>query len=499
MGLKSLLISPFAKKIVANLRRQSDRAIDDQWLTLNMLVSKAKNTKFGRDHHFDKIQGYVDFKKNVPIRDYESFAPYIDLIKEAKPDILWPGIPLFFAKTSGTTSGTKYIPLSKESTPHHVDSARNSLFTYMVESGNHRFFDGKMLYLSGSPILQKTAGINTGRLSGIVNHQIPGWVKGNKLPSHEVNCIDAWEDKVSAIVRECAQLDVRVIGGIPPWVQMFYEELLAYTGKKQVIEVFPNLSLFVYGGVNFEPYRSQLENLVGKSIDSIETFPASEGFFAFQDKHPSEGLLLNTNAGMFFEFIPLTEIHSENPPRLSLAEVETGINYALIVTSNAGLWAYNIGDTVEFTSLRPPRLKVTGRIKHFISAFGEHVIGKEVDEAMMQTSSTLGFQVIEFTVAPQVNPAEGLPYHEWFIELTGFDGDIKLIEEKLDVAMQEQNIYYRDLIEGKILRPVKVTLLKPHAFRDYMQSIGKLGGQNKVPRLSNDRILADALQPYHRQ
>ena len=353
-----------------------------------------------------------------------------------------------------------------------------------------------MLYLSGSPELQKTGGINTGRLSGIVNHQIPAWAKGNKLPNHSTNCIEAWEDKVRTIVRESAHLDVRLVGGIPPWVQMYYEELLAHSGKSVVKEVFPNLSLFVYGGVNYEPYRAKLESLVGASIDSVETFPASEGFFAFQDKYPSEGLLLNTDAGMFFEFVPLDQIHSDQPDRLSLKEVSVGVDYALIVSSNAGLWAYNIGDTIEFMNLDPPRLKVTGRVKHFISAFGEHVIGKEVEHAMMEVSSSLGFQVVEFTVAPQVNSGEGLPYHEWFVELTGYLGDTSIIEQKLDEAMQKQNIYYRDLIEGKILRPAKVSLLKPHAFRDYMQSIGKLGGQNKVPRLSNDRKLANELEKF---
>lgn len=496
MGLKSFLIYPFARKIVADLRRDAANAITLQKQTLELLIQKATHTKFGIDHGFKQIKTYADFKENVPIRDYEDFKPYIDQLKMGSPDILWPGKPLFFAKTSGTTSGTKYIPLSKESTPYHVNTARNGLFSYMVETGNRSFLDGKMLYLSGSPVLQKTADIHTGRLSGIVNHQIPNWAKSNKLPSHEINCIDAWEEKVKAIVRECAHMDVRLVGGIPPWVQMFYEELLDYTGKSRVIDVFPNLSLFVYGGVNFEPYRSQLEQLVGRTTDSIETFPASEGFFAFQDKHPAEGLLLNTNAGMFFEFIPLNQIHNDHPERLSLENVETGTNYALVVSSNAGLWAYNIGDTVEFVNLDPPRLKVTGRIKHFISAFGEHVIGKEVENAMLEASNSLGFQVVEFTVAPQVNPRDGLPYHEWFVEMTGYSGDPAEIELKLDQAMQRQNIYYRDLIEGKILRPVKLSRLKPHAFRDYMHSIGKLGGQNKVPRLANDRKLADALTPY---
>jgi hypothetical protein len=407
--------------------------------------------------------------------------------------VLWPGNPSYLAKTSGTTSGAKYIPLTKESVPHHVNTARNSLFFHFIETGRGQYFDGKMIYLSGSPEMDLLGDIKTGRLSGIVNHQIPNWVKGNKLPTHQINCIAAWEEKVDAIADEALGKDVRLIGGIPPWVQMFYEVVLAKSGKSTIKEVFPNLDLFVYGGVNYEPYRSKLEELVGGRIDSVETFPASEGFFAFQDKHPHAGLLLNVDAGMFFEFVPTQELSSDQPKRLTLQDVELGTNYALIVTSNAGLWSYNIGDTVEFVSLEPYRLKVTGRIKHFISAFGEHVIGKEVEEALLEAIRTTGANIIEFTVAPQVNPTSGLPYHEWLIEFAKPPQNPDLFADVLDQHMQRQNIYYRDLIEGKILRPVKVTSLPAGTFRKYMESIGKLGGQNKVPRLGNDRKLADAL------
>jgi hypothetical protein len=496
MAWKSLLILPFAKKIARDVNRWSEHAIEHQHNILRELIENARNTRFGKDHSFNKITCYEDFKKQVPIRDYEGMTNYIDLVKKGGLDVLWPGVPEYFAKTSGTTSGTKYIPMSRESTPYHVNSARNSIFTYVAQTGNRTFFDGKMLYLSGSPQLEDTHGIKTGRLSGIVNHQIPKWAKGNKLPSEEINSIEVWEEKLKAIVLESAHTDVRLIGGIPPWVQMYYEELLAYTGKKTVKEVFPNISLFVYGGVNYEPYRAKLEQLVGGRIDSIETFPASEGFFAFQDKQGQSGLLLNVNAGMFFEFVPADQIYSEQPTRMSLDQVEIGVSYALIISSNAGLWAYNIGDTVEFVNLEPPRLIVTGRIKHFISAFGEHVIGKEVELAMMEASKRLNLQIVEFTVAPQVTPDQGLPYHEWFVELADFSGRAEDIATIVDEALQAQNIYYQDLITGKILRPAKVTLLQRNAFRAYMDSIGKLGGQNKVPRLSNDRIIAGNLAKY---
>lgn len=497
MGLKSNLIYPFARKITRKQRKFARDAREYQRQTFLSLIRQAKTTKFGSEHRFGNIRNHTDFIRAVPVRDYESLRSYVDLVKSGENDVLWPGRPTYFAKTSGTTSGVKYIPLTKESTPHHVNTARNSLFNYLVESNNRSFFDGKMLYLSGSPVLQDTNGIHTGRLSGIVNHQIPGWIKGNKLPSTDVNVIKDWEVKVGAMVHESAHKDVRLIGGIPPWVQMYYEALLDYTGKSTVREVFPNLSVFVYGGVSYEPYRAKLEAMVGGTIDGIETFPASEGFFAYQDRFPSEGLLLNVNAGMFFEFIPVHEIHNDAPSRLTLDQVQTGTSYALVVSSNAGMWAYNIGDIVEFVSLEPPRLIVSGRIKHFISAFGEHVIAKEVEQAIKEASEKLALELIEFTVAPQVNPPVGLPYHEWFLEVENpVEINISNLEQTLDESLQTQNIYYNDLISGGVLRSAKVTLLRPHSFRAYMESIGKLGGQNKVPRLSNDRKIADFLSRY---
>ncbi len=495
MGLKSMLIKPFAKKIIRDVRKWSSTPLICQQQILEHLIKQGAKTKFGKDHGFDQIRSYADFQKQVPIRNYEDLRSYIDDIRAGQKDILWPGMPNFFAKTSGTTSGVKYIPMTKESTPFHVNTARNGLFNHFIETGNGSYFDGKMIYLSGSPVLQKVNGINTGRLSGIVNHQIPSWAQGNKLPSHEVNCIEDWEEKVEAIVRESAHEDVRLVGGIPPWVQMYYESLLRFTGKSTVKEVFPNLSLFVYGGVNFEPYRSKLEELVGGRIDSLETFPASEGFFAYQDKYPHEGLLLNVNAGMYFEFIPVSEYGKPEAQRLNLSQVEKGVNYALIINSNAGLWGYDIGDTVEFVSLEPYRCIVSGRIKHFISAFGEHVIGKEVEEAMLKAINTLDLKIVEFTVAPQVNPEDGsLPYHEWLIEFASPPDDLSRVQQVIDESIQEQNIYYLDLIQGNILQPAKITSLPPQAFRKYMESQGKLGGQNKVPRLSNDRKIADFLR-----
>ena len=508
MGFRSAIIHPFANSIARSIDRWSADAAARQEKVFQNLISRAVNTAFGRDHDFSNIRTYDDFKKAVPIRDYEDLKGYVERIKNGERDVLWSGKPAYFAKTSGTTSGVKYIPMSKESTPLHFGTARNASFNYFSRTGNGRWLDGKMIFLSGSPELEETGGIPTGRLSGISNHLVPGWLRTNQMPSWSTNCIDDWEEKLERIVDETIHADMRLISGIPPWVQMYYERLLERSGKNTVKEIFPNFSLFMYGGVNFEPYRAKLEALVGGPVDSVETYPASEGFIAFQDvfsdratsSHPitNPGLLLNADAGMFFEFVPADEIFNENPTRLWLRDVEIGVNYALILNTNAGLWGYNIGDTVQFVSKNPYRIVVSGRVKHFISAFGEHVIGKEVEEALLPVANASGIRIVEFTVAPQVNPPEGgLPYHEWFIEFDNAPADLASFAADVDIRMRTQNIYYDDLITGNILRPLKIRSLRRDAFREYMKRQGKLGGQNKVPRLANDRKIADELEGWN--
>ncbi len=471
-------------------------AIKDQHTIRNNITTKARETAFGRDHSFQEIRSYSDFKHHVPINDYEGSRKYFDRVRDGEKDILWPGQPKYFAKTSGTTSGVKYIPITPDSLPNHFNTARNALFHYGIKTGNLRFLDGKVIFLSGSPELEKTNGILTGRLSGIVNYEVPGWLKKNQVPSWDTNCVEDWEKKVDLIVNETKSIDLRLISGIPPWVQMYFERLLAATGKETILDVFPHYSVFVYGGVNFEPYRNQLEALTGQRIDSVETYPASEGFIAFQDAYPHEGMLLNTNSGIFFEFIPVSEFGLSNATRLAIDDVQTGVEYVLILNSNAGMWGYNLGDTVRFVSAHPYRLIVTGRIKHFISAFGEHVIGKEVEEALQRTVNQYPAKIVEFTVAPQINPEKGLPYHEWFIEFGREPEDIKAFSEELDRQMVIQNSYYEDLITGNILRPLEISPLQKNAFREHMKTKGKLGGQNKVPRLANDREIATSLERF---
>ncbi len=495
MNLKSLLAKPFANYIYNKTKKGTLTALQDQEDILKSLLKTGKTTVFGKDHGLEGVSDHASFVQAVPLRDYEQLKPYINQVKEGKQNVLWKGRPIYFAKTSGTTSGVKYIPITKDSIPNHINTARNALLCYIGETGKSAFTQGKMIFLSGSPELERIADIPTGRLSGIVNHHIPGYLRANQLPSYTTNCIEDWETKLDAIVGETVSKDMTLISGIPPWMQMYFDRLNEKTGKK-VGELFPNFSLMVQGGVNFEPYKARLFESIGRKIDTVELFPASEGFFAFQDSQEAEGLLLNTNSGIFFEFIPAGEIFSDHPTRLSLKDVKLGENYALIINSNAGLWGYNLGDTVKFVSLEPYRLVVSGRIKHFISAFGEHVIGEEVEYALQKAATETGAKVTEFTVAPMIQQGEGKSYHEWFIEFEQEPGDWSGFVEKIDNYLRQKNVYYDDLIGGNILQRLKVTRLRKNGFIDYMRSIGKLGGQNKVPRLSNDRQLAEGLTPF---
>lgn len=492
MTIKATAARLFAKFIQHKNQRWITRPVESQQEVFSKLIATAQHTQFGRDHAFAEIKTHQDFIARIPIRDYEALKPYVDRVVAGESDILWPGKPLYFAKTSGTTSGAKYIPLTKESMPFHIEAARNAILNYVHETGKADFVNGKMIFLQGSPILEQKNGIQLGRLSGIVAHFVPKYLQKNRLPSWATNCIEDWETKVDAIVQETVDQNMTVISGIPSWVQMYFEKIQQNSGKL-VGELFSNFNLFIYGGVNFEPYRAKFENLIGRKVDTIELFPASEGFFAYQNKQGDPGMLLLLNAGIFYEFIPADEFYSPHPTRLTIGQVELGVNYVLIISTNAGLWGYNIGDTVQFTSLKPYKLIVSGRIKHFISAFGEHVIGKEVEQALAQAVIQYNVRVSEFTVAPQINPTNGLPYHEWFIEFEQEPDDLEAFAQVIDQQLRIQNSYYNDLIEGKVLRSLLISRVAQNGFQDYMKSIGKLGGQNKIPRLANDRILVDQL------
>ena len=497
MSIKSIAAKLFARIIYKKTLVWASNPVETQQKVFQNLIRQANKTQFGKDHNFAAIKTFEDFAKQVPIRDYEELKPYVDKVVKGESDILWKGKPIYFAKTSGTTSGAKYIPLTKESMPTHIKAARNAILHYIHEKKKASFVDGKMIFLQGSPILEEKNGIQLGRLSGIVAHFVPKYLQKNRMPSWETNCIEDWETKVDAIVGETINENMTVISGIPSWVQMYFEKLQKEKDKP-VGDIFKNFNLFIYGGVNFEPYRAKFENLIGRKVDSIELFPASEGFFAYQDSQKDKGMLLLLNGGIFYEFVKSEEFFTENPRRYTIGEVELGVNYVLIISTNAGLWAYNIGDTVQFTSLKPYRVIVSGRIKHYISAFGEHVIGKEVECALKEAMENTTIRVNEFTVAPQISPNSGMPFHEWFIEFdpetSGEPINLEEFALQIDNAMRKQNTYYDDLIVGKVLRTLVITKVQKNGFQDYMKSIGKLGGQNKIPRLSNDRKIADLLK-----
>lgn len=493
--IKKKIALIWAKKHVAEAFTFKKNAVEDQEKLLLSLVKTAEKTLFGREHQFENIHAISDFQNKVQIADYEDLKPYIEKVKKGQRNILWTETPQYFAKTSGTTSGSKYIPISKEGMPFQLNAARSALFHYMAQKNNSDFVSGKMIFLQGSPELEEINGIQTGRLSGIVAHHIPNYLQKNRLPSQRTNLIEDWETKVDEIVKETEKENMTLISGIPPWLIMYFEKLIERNGKK-ITNLFPNLQLIITGGVNYEPYREKMEELLGGKVDILQTFPASEGFFAFQDNFEKEGLLLLTNHGIFYEFIPLEEYGKPEAKRLTLGEIELNKDYALILTTNSGLWSYSIGDVVRFISKDPFRILVSGRTKHFTSAFGEHVIAFEVEEAMKATVEKFPAQITEFHLAPEVNPSEGLPYHEWLIEFEKEPENLDDFRKNLDDEMRKRNSYYDDLISGKILQPLIITALKKKAFQDFAKSEGKLGGQNKIPRLANDRKIADFLGKF---
>ncbi len=482
----------WAKKHVKKAENFKQNAEKNQEKLLLSMVKTAEKTLFGREHQFENISSIEEYQKNVQISDYEDLKPYIEKVKKGQRNILWTETPEYFAKTSGTTSGSKYIPISKEGMPFQVAGAQSALFHYIAKKGNADFVNGKMIFLQGSPELEEVFGIKTGRLSGIVAHHIPNYLQKNRLPSWETNLIEDWEAKVDKIVEETETENMTLISGIPPWLIMYFEKLIEKNGKK-IKQLFPNLQLIVTGGVNYEPYREKMEELLGGKVDIVQTFPASEGFFAFQDDYNKEGLLLLTNHGIFYEFVPLEEYGKPNARRLTLKEIEINKDYALILTTNSGLWAYSIGDVVRFIDKNPHRILVSGRTKHFTSAFGEHVIAFEVEEAMKATVEKFPAQITEFHLAPEVNPSEGLPYHEWFIEFEKEPENLDLFKNELNDQLRKRNTYYDDLISGNILQNLKISRVSKNAFQEYAKSEGKLGGQNKIPRLANDRKIADIL------
>lgn len=501
MNLRSLIISKIATSLASKQVMTQEAAYNTQIKTLSrILATKADTASLKEFNIGQSITNYTAFRSNIPLQTYEDLAPYIQRIQQGEKDVLWPGKPLYFAKTSGTTSGSKYIPVTKASIANHLQGARQTLIHYIHHTKDVNFLQRgrKMLFLSGSPQLKKEYGIPTGRLSGIVNHHIPFYIRGHYLPTHATNCITDWEQKIDRIVEETLSKDLSVIAGIPPWIQMYFDKLQHKTGER-IGAIFPHLSLLIHGGMRFAPYKERLLRSIGRNITALATYAASEGFIAYQNVPDEEGLLLQLNSGIFFEFIPLADTASlASATRLHIGDVAIGVDYAIVVSTNAGLLSYLIGDTVRFISLDPPKIIITGRVQQFISAFGEHVIVEEIEKAMRNALTQYpSVQVREYMVAPQIGKGDGVAsHHEWLIDFENPPADIQAFAGAIDACMCKQNSYYNDLIMGNVLSTLQITALPSEAFITYMRTAGKLGEQNKIVRVSNDRTIADQLLVY---
>lgn len=491
MGWKSLLLKPYAASIAKKIIHASKNAVHIQNDILLKNIRYAESTAFGREHNFNKIYTHKDYTQNIPLRSYPLLKPYIERIMNGESDVLWPDRPKYLVGTAGTTGGIKHIPLSQESIPYHIQSAVKTGMNYAYRHGHMDVFDGKLIFLSGSPVLDMTGDIPIGRLSGIVNHEIPRFLRPLQVPSYETNSISDWNLKIEKIALETHKLDLRMIGGIPPWIVMYLEKLLEVSGKKFIIDVFPNLKMVIHGGVNYKPYRPVMDKLIGKNVDYVETYPSTEGYIAFQNDKDDDGLLLNVDGGVFYEFVPVEEINNQCPTRLTLDQVELDKNYALIINNNAGLWGSIIGDMVRFVSLNPYKIKMVGRISQFISAFGEHIVASDVDEVMARASYNSDAIIKEFTVAPEITDLK--KRHLWLIEFEKEASSVADFAKSLDEEMKRQNFHYRDLIDGRVISPLQVIPIKSDSFRKYLKQKGALGGQNKVPRLSNTMEIANDL------
>lgn len=490
------LLTWYSRYRVSKLHKLANNAYANQEKELLVLTQAAYNTHFGKDHSFQTIKSYRDFKKQVPISSYETLSPYIKQIHKNKVDVLWSGRPVGLGLTSGTTSGNdKRIPVTSESLKVYKRTVMDQLLSYIGTSDNAGVLFGKQLFLSSTPVVTKIHDMPVAAISGLTTHLTSSFIRSRMLPSKQVSVVVDWEEKQSAMLEECLGQDIRLVAGIPIWIQAFFDRIIEYTGKS-VGEVFPNLSLIIYGGVNVTPYKQQLLKSIGRKIDFLENYVATEAFIAYQDSVEQVGMLLNLSGGIFYEFVPVEEIDFKNPTRLNLQEVKLEQSYVILLTTNGGLWAYDIGDTIKFTSLNPFRITVTGRTAHFVSAFGEHMTIEQVERVIKHACSLQAdASVKEFTVAPNIK-FDNLSYHDWYIEFSHSPENRKKFTTDIDFKLKSISHIYRALRERSIIGEPKIHYMKENTFKNYMQSIGKLGGQNKVPRLQNNRNIADVLEKY---
>lgn len=501
MSIISPAIKGFMKLRLSAIDNFMHNPVDTQQQVFNHLIGSAQFTEYGKKYGFDKINSIADFKRQVPINDYDSLKPYIQRILEGEQNILWPSPISWFAKSSGTTSDkSKFIPISKESLDdNHYKGGKDVLTLYLKQFPESKMMSGKCLTIGGShQINQLNADSFFGDLSAVMLQNMPLYAQIIRTPDLSIALMDEWEQKIEMMAHTTIQENVTYIAGVPTWTIVLIKRILEISGAKDLHEVWPNLELYIHGGVSFKPYRKQFESFIpSPEMHYYETYNASEGFFAAQDHTDADGMLLFLNHGIFYEFMPMEEYGKENPRTLTLKEVELNKNYAIVINTNCGLWRYMVGDTIQFTSLKPFRIKVTGRLKHFINAFGEEVIVDNTDHALAEACRQTGAIVNDYTAAPVYMTGESNGAHEWIIEFDSLPCPIEVFTEVMDAALQKVNSDYEAKRHKNIaLRMPIVHVMPKGGFNTWLKDKGKLGGQHKVPRLNNERRYLEEILPY---
>ena len=461
------------------------------------LLSEAKNTLIGREYDFKNIRNYESFAQKVPIRQYESIEPMIERNRRGEQNVFWSSKIKWFAKSSGTTNAkSKFIPVSDEAIDDcHMKAGKDMLCLYINNNEDTQIFNGKGLRLGGSSAIYEDNDTYFGDLSAIIIENMPFWADISSAPSQKTALMSEWETKMDAIVKETIQEDITSLAGVPSWMLVLLNRVLEVTGKNNLLEVWPNLEVYFHGGVNFKPYKEQYERLIPKKgFRYYETYNASEGFFAIQDRNDSDEMLLMLDYGIFYEFIPMDEFKGEDSLAIPLEKVELNKNYALVISTNSGLWRYLIGDTIKFTCLKPYRIKITGRTRHFINVFGEELVVENAEDALEIACSKADAQITDYTVAPVFMNGEQSGGHEWLIEFCKLPEDLNLFTEALDNSLKQLNSDYeaKRYLDMTIRMP-RVQVARPGLFYDWLKSRNKLGGQHKVPRLSNQREYLEEL------
>jgi len=499
MATKALfnsVVNWFIKQRIDQIQNFIDHPIETQKGILSSLLYHAEETEYGKIHGFSSVSNYEDFKRNVPIVSYEDFEPYIEKARQGQRDIIWPGLIRQFAKSSGTTNAkSKFIPITDESLEYcHFKAGKDLVSIYANNHPENQLFAYKNLRLGGSAEVYEQFNTKFGDLSAILIDNLPFWVEITTTPSKKVSLMSEWETKLKAIVSEVKNAEVGSLTGVPSWMMVLLQRVLKETNAGSISEIWPNLEVFFHGGISFKPYKDQYRQIIGKDINYYEIYNASEGFFGIQDQHGSDEMLLMLDYGIFYEFIPMEDFGKENPRVLSLENVEKNKNYALVITTNGGLWRYLIGDTVCFTSLNPFRIKISGRTKHYINAFGEELMIDNVECALHKACEKTGAQITEYTGAPIFMSGNGSGAHEWIFEFSKEPSSLEDFTDIFDEHLKSINSDYeaKRYLNMTLKRPV-VNVAKPNLFYHWMESRGKLGGQNKVPRLCNDREYIDPL------